>query len=80
MKSSTIVRREQDMSAPFKIWIESLKRFAGRSWRRYIVDECPDEKEQRRRQRIDNIMHDVILLEAVRRQRIDAKKAANTKK
>jgi hypothetical protein len=44
------------------------------------VDECPDEKERRRRQRIGNILHDAILLEAMRRWRIESEKAANTKK
>jgi hypothetical protein len=68
------------MSAPLKKWIKSLKRSAGKFWRRYVVDECPDEKERRRRQRIGNIMHDTILLEAMRRWRIESEKAANTKK
>jgi hypothetical protein len=68
------------MSAPLKFWIKSLKRSAGRYWRKYVADECPDEKERRQRQRIDNIMHDVILLEAMRRWRDESEKAANTKK
>ena len=36
-------------------------------WRNHIVDECPDEKERIRRERINNIMQNVVLLEAMRR-------------
>ena len=39
-------------------------------WRAFIADECPDEKERIRRERINNIMQNVLLLEAMRRWEI----------
>ncbi len=39
-------------------------------WRAFIADECPDEKERIRRERINNIMQNVVLLEAMRRWEI----------
>ena len=41
-------------------------------WRNFIADECPDEKERIRRDRINNIMQNVILLEAMRRWEIES--------
>ncbi len=41
-----------------------LKRASGRLWRKFVVDECPDEI---RKKRIRNILHDVILLETMYR-------------
>jgi hypothetical protein len=45
-----------------------LKKF----WRAFISDECPDEKERIRRERINNIMQNVVLLEAMRRWEIES--------
>jgi len=36
-------------------------------WRRFVTDEDPREREHARQKRIDSIMHDVVLLEAMRR-------------
>jgi len=36
----------------------------GRLWRKFVVAEDPREKERVRQKRIDNIMHDVVLLES----------------
>ena len=41
-------------------------------WRDFIADECPDEKERIRRERINNIMQNVVLLEAMRRWEIES--------
>jgi hypothetical protein len=41
-------------------------------WRNFIADECPDEKERIRRERINNIMQNVVLLEAMRRWKIES--------
>jgi hypothetical protein len=38
-----------------------------RLWRRFVTDEDPREREHARQKRIDSIMHDVVLLEAMRR-------------
>jgi hypothetical protein len=42
-------------------------------WRKFIADECPDAKERLRQKRIGNIMHDVVLLEAMRRWELEHK-------
>jgi hypothetical protein len=42
-------------------------------WRAFIADECPVEKERIRRERINNIMQNVILLEAMRRWEIESR-------
>ncbi len=49
---------------------EVLRKF----WRHFIVDECPDEKERIRRERINNIMQSVVLLEAMRRWEIQSRR------
>jgi len=36
----------------------------GRLWRKFVVAECPDEI---RKKRIRNILHDVVMLETMRR-------------
>lgn len=41
-------------------------------WRAFIADECPDEKERIRRERINNVMQNVVLLEAMRRWEIES--------
>ena len=46
-------------------------------WRAFIADECPDEKERIRRERINNIMQNVVLLEAMRRWEIEFWEAVN---
>jgi hypothetical protein len=46
----------------------------GRLWRKFIVDDDPREKERVRQKRIDNIMHDVVLLEAMRRWELEHKR------
>ncbi len=50
-----------------------VKQAVGRLWRRFIADECPSEKERIRQQRIDNIMHNVVLTEAMRRWQLEMK-------
>ena len=50
-----------------------FKQAFGRLWRKFVVDESPDEKERARRKRIDNIMHDVVMLEAMRRWQAETK-------
>ena len=50
-----------------------IKQAAGRLSRKFIADENPDEKERARQKRIDNIMHDVVLLEAMRRWELENK-------
>ncbi len=45
----------------------SLKQTLKRFWRKHIADQCPDDKERIRRERINNIMQNVVLLEAMRR-------------
>ena len=45
-----------------------LKKF----WRAFILDECPDEKKRIRRERINNIMQNVVLLETMRRWEIES--------
>jgi hypothetical protein len=42
-------------------------------WRRFVADEDPREKERARQRRIDTIMHDVVLLEAMRRWELEHK-------
>ncbi len=55
-----------------KFWRpKRLKQVATRFWRDFIADECPDEKERVRQERIRNIMHNVVLLEAMRRWKIE---------
>jgi hypothetical protein len=46
-------------------------RAAGKLWRQFLADEDPAEKERIRRRRIDNIMHNVILMEAMRRWELE---------
>ncbi len=43
-----------------------LSRFVAGSWHKVIVNECPDEHERRRRERIANIKLDVAMREAMR--------------
>ncbi len=58
-----------------KIWRpKRLKQAAARFWRAFIVDECPDDKERVRQERISNIMHNVVLLEAMRRWQIKSER------
>ncbi len=49
-----------------------LKRILRKFWRDFIADECPDEKERVRAERIRNIVHDVVLLEAMHRWKIES--------
>jgi hypothetical protein len=42
-------------------------------WRNLVADERPDEKERIRRERIDNIMQNVVLLEAMRRWEVETR-------
>jgi len=49
-----------------------LKQIMRKFWRNFIADECPDEKERIRRERINNIMQNVVLLEAMRRWKIES--------
>ncbi len=49
-----------------------LKRILRKFWRDFIADECPDEKERLRQERIRNLMHDVVLLEAMHRWKIES--------
>ncbi len=59
---------------------QRLKQVLGRLWRKFVVDECPHgEAERLRRKRIDNIMHDVILLEAMRRWELENEKSRVSK-
>ncbi len=51
-----------------------VKRAVGRIWRKFIADEQPDEKERLRQKRIDNILHDVVLMEAMRRWELETKR------
>ena len=50
-----------------------VKQAAGWLWRKLIVDEEPAQNERIRRRRIDNIMHNVILIEAMRRWELESK-------
>jgi hypothetical protein len=50
-----------------------VKRVLGRLWRKFITDENPGEKKRARQKRIDNIMHDVVLIEAMRRWELENK-------
>ena len=52
----------------------ALRRVVGRLWRMFVVDEDPSEKERVRQKRIDNIMHDAVLLEAMRRWKLEYKR------
>lgn len=56
-----------------QVGFQRLNRAVGRLWRKFLVDECPDEKERKRSRRIENIMHDVVLLEAMRRWELENK-------
>ena len=51
----------------------SVRRAFGRFWRKFVADQDPQDKERTRQRRIDNIMHDVILLEAMRRGELEHK-------
>jgi len=42
-------------------------------WRKFVADQDPQDKERTRQRRIDSIMHDVILLEAMRRWELEHK-------
>ncbi len=60
--------------------IATKKNVVGKYWRRYIVDECPDEKWERiRRERIANIMMGVVALEAARQWEIENAKLSFSK-
>jgi hypothetical protein len=61
---------------PLKEFSSGLRRISRKYWRKYIADECPDEKEMRRRNRIDTIIHEVTLLEAMRLWNMDAGETA----
>ncbi len=52
---------------------QGVRRVMGRLWRKFVVAEDPREKERVRQKRIDNIMHDVVLLEAMRRWQFEHK-------
>jgi len=59
---------------------QRLKQVFGKLWRKFLVDECPDDKAERlRRKRINNIMHDVILLETMRRWALENEKSRVSK-
>ncbi len=49
---------------------QKLRKF----WREYVADQCPHEKERIRKERITNIMHNVVLLEAMRRWKIESER------
>lgn len=51
----------------------SVRRAMGRLWRKFVADEDPRDKERARQRRIDGIMHDVVLLEAMRRWELEHK-------
>jgi hypothetical protein len=51
----------------------SVQLALGRLWRKFVADQDPRDKERTRQRRIDNIMHDVILLEAMRRWQLEHK-------
>jgi hypothetical protein len=50
-----------------------VRRAAGWLWRKLIADEDAAKKDQIRRQRIDNILHNVVLMEAMRRWQQESK-------
>ena len=50
-----------------------LKQVLRKFWRNHVADECPDEKERIRRERINNIMQNVVLLEAMRRWEVETR-------
>ena len=50
-----------------------VRRAVRRLWRKFVADEDPQDKERARQSRIDNIMHDVVLLEAMRRWELEHK-------
>ena len=50
-----------------------LKQVLKKFWRSHVADECPDEKERIRRERINNIMQNVVLLEAMRRWEVETR-------
>jgi len=50
-----------------------FKQAVRRLWRKFVSDENPDDKERLRQRRIDNIMHDVVLMEAMRRWELETK-------
>lgn len=52
----------------------AVRRVVGRLWRKFVVDEDPGEKERVRQRRIDNIMHNAVLLEAMRRWKLEHKR------
>jgi hypothetical protein len=51
-----------------------LKRILKKVCRKFIADQCPDEKDRIRRERIDNIMLNVVLLEAMRRWKMESER------
>jgi hypothetical protein len=53
-------------------WATRRKQVLRKFWRAFIADECPHEKERIRRDRINNIMQNVVLLEAMRRWEIES--------
>ena len=50
-----------------------LKQVLRKFWRNHVADECPDEKERIRGERINNIMQNVVLLEAMRRWEVETR-------
>ena len=50
-----------------------VKGAVDRIWRKFIADENPDEKQRKRQKQIDNIMHNVVLMEAMRRWELESK-------
>jgi hypothetical protein len=50
-----------------------LKQVLRKFWRSHVADECPDERERIRRERINNIMQNVVLLEAMRRWEVETR-------
>jgi hypothetical protein len=64
---------------PLTEFSSGIRRISRKYWRKYIADECPDEREMRRRNRIDNIIHDVTLLEAMRLWNAEANKSTQAR-
>ncbi len=50
-----------------------LKQILRKFWRNHVSDQCPDDKERIRRERINNIMQNVLLLEAMRQWEIGSR-------
>lgn len=55
---------------------ERMKHVFGRWWRKYIVDECPDARQERLRwELIDGLKQNVDLREAVRLWELENRKS-----